>query len=62
MIEIKDIFEPNSKSLKDFGGLDGIRDISLLKSAIARPFQTFGGEYLYPTIFEKVAALEKALS
>jgi death-on-curing protein len=29
----------------------------MLKSAIARPFQTFGGEELYPTPEEKAAAL-----
>jgi prophage maintenance system killer protein len=28
----------------------------LLESAIARPYQTFGGENLYSNIFEKAAA------
>ncbi len=35
----------------------GIRDISLLESAINAPFQTFGGSELYPTVEEKAAHL-----
>lgn len=35
--------------------------MGLLESAIARRFQTFGGEDLYPTIFEKAAALGESL-
>ena len=34
-----------------------IRDIGLLESAVNNPFQTFGGEDLYPTIFDKAARL-----
>ena len=48
-------------SINDYGGADGIRDVGLLKSAIARPFQTFDGEDLYPTFFEKAAALGESL-
>jgi death-on-curing protein len=39
----------------------GIRDEGLLQSAIQRPFQTFGGEDLYPTDYEKAAALGESL-
>jgi len=39
------------------GGIDGIRDDGLLVSAINSPFQTFDGEELYPTVFEKAACL-----
>lgn len=39
------------------GGDDGIRDEGLLDSALASPFQTFGGEALYPTLEEKAARL-----
>ena len=35
--------------------------MGLLESAIARPFQTFGSEDLYPTTFEKAAALAESL-
>ncbi len=46
MINIADILELHEKSINDFGGSHGIRDVGLLESAIARPFQTFGGEDL----------------
>lgn len=61
MILIDDILKLHELSIKDFGGSNGIRDSGLLESAIARPFQTFGGEDLYPTVFEKAAALGESL-
>lgn len=39
------------------GGSDGVRDYNLLESAIETPFQSFGGEDLYPTIQSKGARL-----
>jgi death-on-curing protein len=39
-----------------------LRDRGLLESAVAAPFQTFDGEDLYPTIFEKAAALMRSLA
>lgn len=47
--------------IKRFGGLFGIRDIPLLESAVARPQSSFDGEDLYPTIFDKAAALLHSL-
>ena len=35
----------------------GIRDIGLIESAVNAPFQTFGGQSLYPSIFDKAARL-----
>ena len=61
MILLNDILELHQKSIHDFGGSHGIRDIGLLEAALARPFQTFGGNDLYPTIFEKAAALGESL-
>ena len=39
------------------GGSDGIRDIGLLESALESPFQSYGGEELYPSIQAKAARL-----
>ena len=39
------------------GGSDGIRDEGLLDSALESPFQSFGGEELYPSIQAKAARL-----
>lgn len=39
------------------GGTAGIRDEGLLDSALAAPFQTFGGQSLYPSVSAKAAQL-----
>lgn len=43
--------------ISQYGGSQGLRDLSLLESALFRPQTTFGGEDLYTTIFLKTAAL-----
>lgn len=43
------------------GGLEGMRDAALLHAAVARPFATFGEVELYPTDFDKAAALMHSL-
>lgn len=43
--------------IEETGGSHGIRDISLLQSAVARPMATFGSDDLYPDILSKAAAL-----
>lgn len=40
----------HGKLIQETGGIDGIRDEGLLESALSVPFQSFGGEELYPTI------------
>lgn len=61
MILIADILLLHQKSIDDFGGSHGIRDAGLLEAALARPFQTFDGNELYPTALEKAAALGESL-
>jgi death on curing protein len=61
VILLDDILKLHEGSIDYYGGARGIRDIGLLESAIARPFQTFGGEDLYLTAFEKAAALGESL-
>ena len=39
------------------GGTEGIKDEGMLESAMNAPFQTFGGEDLFPTIYQKAARL-----
>ena len=43
--------------IQEFGGMEGIRNEDLLKSAIASSFQTFSLKEFYPTIEEKAARL-----
>ena len=51
------ILKLHSQLIIQFGGSDGVRDYNLLESAIESPFQSFGGEELYPTIQAKAARL-----
>lgn len=48
--------------LEETGGSAGIRDEGLFQSALARPQASFGGNDLYPTLFEKAAALAESLT
>lgn len=47
--------------IKLYGGRPDIHDFTMLHSAVERPKVTFGGIDLYPTIFEKAAALIHSL-
>jgi death-on-curing protein len=40
----------HSALVAESGGSDGLRDESLLASAVSMPFQTFSGQDLYPTV------------
>src|SRR5688572_20333207 len=51
----------HDQMIKRFGGSSGIRDVGLLESAVARPKATFDGNDLYPSIFQKAAALLQSL-
>jgi death-on-curing protein len=58
-IEIVKYFHPIL--IEEFGGSNGIRDLNALKAAIQRPYSTFDGKDLYPTIYDKAAALVESL-
>ena len=47
----------HSQLIEEYGGSDGVRDYNLLDSALENPFQSFGGEELYPSIQAKAARL-----
>jgi death-on-curing protein len=51
----------HSRLIDATGGSHGIRDIGLLKSAVARPRATFEAKDLYGDIFHKVSALMESL-
>jgi len=61
MITEADILLLHELSIVDFGGAKETRDRELLRSAIARPFQTFDSSELYPTPIEKAAALSESI-
>jgi len=61
MISETDILLLHKLSIVDFGGAREVRDRNLLLSAVSRPFQTFDGKELYPSPYEKAAALGESL-
>ena len=48
--------EIHAEAIRQFGGLDGVRDRALLESAVAAPQATFGGESVFTSIVEVAAA------
>jgi death-on-curing protein len=56
-ISTDQIIEIHSRLTGQTGGVEGIRDMNLLDSAVMSPFQTFGGTDLYPDLHTKVAQM-----
>ena len=56
-LSLTEVIELHRRVVNQSGGASGLRDIGGLKSAIAQPRMTFGGEDLYPTLIEKAGAL-----
>lgn len=61
MITKKTILRLHQLSIIQYGGSMGIRDEGLVESVIARPYQTFGGEDLYPSALMKAAAIAESI-
>lgn len=53
----KQIISMNNQLIEETGGTNGVRDESLLDSAVNAPFQQFDGTDLFPTIQQKAARL-----
>lgn len=51
----EDVLAIHAAAIARFGGAGGVRDEGMLDSALAQPFQTFGGRELYATAAEKAA-------
>lgn len=56
-LKIEQVLKLHEMLLKETGGISGLRDISLLESAVNSPFQTFDKMSLYPTLERKAARL-----
>ena len=48
--------EIHDAAIARFGGSDGLRDYSLLESAVSAPQATYGGDSLYQDVIEVAAA------
>ena len=55
-LTVKIVREIHSEAIGRFGGLGGVRELSLLESAVAAPQATFGGESLFTDLIDVAAA------
>ena len=55
-LRLNEIVEIHTDQIVRYGGGSGIRYMELLRSAVAMPMSTFGGEYLHPDLYEMAAA------
>jgi len=53
---LEEVIEIHNDQIKRYGRHSGIRDIELLKSAIAMPAAGFGEDYLHTNIYEMASA------
>lgn len=60
-LDIIEIYAIHEAIIKQAGTKASIRDFSLLHSAVERPYATFEGQDLYPTIFLKAGALIQSI-
>lgn len=61
MISIKSVLRIHQTLIDIYGGASGVRDTTLLDSAINRPYATFAGVDLYPTPNHKAAAILQSI-
>ena len=61
MIKTELVINIHELLIEKFGGVQGIRDLKSLESAISRPFMTFEEEDLYPTPIQQATALIESL-
>jgi death-on-curing protein len=61
MIHFQSAVRIHNRLIDEFGGSKGVREDSLLESALNRPFATFDGIDLYPTFIEKATAIFESL-
>lgn len=55
-LTLEDVLEIHTDQIDRYGGKKGIRDKTLLLSAIAQPMSIFDGIYLHATIYDKASA------
>lgn len=61
MISLKIAEQIHNTLINNFGGIQGVRDLQALESALIRPFQTFENTAFYPDPLTKAAALIESI-
>jgi len=60
-LTVEQVLFIHARLIRETGGSHGIRDLGLLRSAVARSEASFEGKDLYPGVFSKAAALMHSL-
>ncbi len=60
-LSLEDVYAIHRTMIAVGGGRGDIHDFTFLHSAVERPKATFGGQDLYPTVWEKASALLHSL-
>jgi death-on-curing protein len=55
-LSLEQVLAIHAEQVRRYGGGLGVRDLGLLKSALAMPQASFSGQYLHPTLHEMAAA------
>ncbi|MFK7899066.1 MAG: type II toxin-antitoxin system death-on-curing family toxin [Myxococcota bacterium] len=55
-LNLDEVLGVHANLIRTYGGAGGLRDLELLRSALAMPEATFNGEYLHPSVFEMASA------
>jgi death on curing protein len=55
-LRLDEVIEIHNDQIARYGGSQGIRDMSLLQSAVGMPMSSFGGQFLHADLFEMAAA------
>jgi len=55
-LPLDEVLALHADQISRYGGEAGVRDLALLKSALAMPQARFGGQWFHPTLHEMAAA------
>lgn len=55
-LSVEDVLGIHRDQITRYGGMDGVRDLALLESAVFQPCATFGGTYLHDGLLAMAAA------
>jgi death on curing protein len=60
-LEVADLVWLNTVAVRQAGGAVGVRDEGALEAVVARPWAAYGGKELFPTPFDKPAAIMESV-
>ena len=55
-LDLDHVMRLHRSLLERYGGMEGVRDVGMLHSAIAMPQTAYGGQYMHADMFEMAAA------